>query len=117
MFSELLTELVPGEEDPEDLELLIHVATTSKEMQDRVGELVRMVEHREITVALLEINDRILSEMVRFQRYENKRRNKEAETTKTTTISEAESEVCRIMYVTILLGSVIQSDNLMSSTF
>jgi len=92
VFSELLTELVPGEEDPEDLELLIHVATTSKEMQDRVGELVRMVEHREITVALLEINDRILSEMVRFQRYENKRRNKEAETTKTTTISEAESE-------------------------
>ena len=79
VFGELLSELVPGEEHPDDLDMLVQVATTTKEMQDRVTELVRMVEHREITMALLEINDRIISEMVRFERYQNKRRNKEQE--------------------------------------
>ena len=43
MFSELLSELVPGAEHPEDLEMLVGVAATSQEMQDRVLELVGQV--------------------------------------------------------------------------
>ena len=43
VFSELLSELVPGAEHPEDLEMLVGVAATSQEMQDRVLELVGQV--------------------------------------------------------------------------
>ena len=43
MLSELLSELVPGAEHPEDLEMLVGVAATSQEMQDRVLELVGQV--------------------------------------------------------------------------
>jgi len=49
VFSELLSELVPGQEHPEDLEMLVGVAATSHEMQDRVMELLGAVNSPEIT--------------------------------------------------------------------
>jgi len=72
VFSELLTELVPGQEHPEDLEMLVGVAATSQEMQDRVMELLGAVDSPEITAALLDINDKMNSEMERYKRYRAK---------------------------------------------
>ena len=77
MFSELLTDMVPGEEHPEDVELLEQVAATSHEMQGRVVELISQItDQQDITVTLLEINDRMNSEMTRYQRYKAKRANR-----------------------------------------
>ena len=72
VFSELLSELVPGQEHPEDLEMLVGVAATSQEMQDRVMELLGAVDSPEITAALLDINDKMNSEMERYKRYRAK---------------------------------------------
>ena len=78
VFSELLSELVPGQEHPEDLEMLVGVAATSNEMQDRVMELLGAVNSPEITAALLDINDKMNSEMERYKRYRAKCANRAA---------------------------------------
>lgn len=71
VFSELLTELTPGQEDPEDRRLLLDVSATCREMQSRVLELVGVVQHRELTASLLEINDQMNNQLLRFERYKN----------------------------------------------
>jgi len=71
VFSELLSELQPGQEHPEDKKLLLDVSETCKEMQARVLELIGVVQHREITATLLDINDNMNNELLRFERYMN----------------------------------------------
>jgi len=71
VFSELLSELQPGEEHPDDKKLLLQVSETCKEMQVRVVELIEVVQHREITATLLDINDNMNNQLLRFERYMN----------------------------------------------
>eukprot|EP00092_Neocalanus_flemingeri_P023902 GFUD01025928.1.p1 GENE.GFUD01025928.1~~GFUD01025928.1.p1 ORF type:complete len:441 (+),score=134.66 GFUD01025928.1:83-1405(+) len=71
VFSELLSEVRPGQEHPEDKKLLLEVSLTCKEMQARVLELIGIVQHREITANLLDINDNMNNELLRFERYMN----------------------------------------------
>ena len=40
-------------------------------MQARVLELIGIVQHREITASLLDINDNMNNELLRFERYMN----------------------------------------------
>jgi hypothetical protein len=65
VFSELMTEMVPGEEHPEDRRLLLDVSATCREMQARVLELVGVVQHRELTASLLDINDQMNNQLLR----------------------------------------------------
>ena len=72
VFTELLAEVVPGQAHPEDVALLTEVSRTSEEMQGRIMELVSVVQDRHITAQLLEINDKINNEMIRYERYLSK---------------------------------------------
>ena len=72
VFTELLAEVVPGQEHPEDVSLLTEVSRTSEEMQGRIMELVSLVQDRQITAQLLDINDKINNEMLRYERYLSK---------------------------------------------
>jgi len=65
VFSELLTELQPGQEHPEDRRLLLDVSATCREMQARVLELVGLVQHRDLTASLLELNDQMNNQLLR----------------------------------------------------
>ena len=69
VFSELLSEVVPGQEHPEDVSLLTEVGRTSQEMQGRIMELVSVLQDRQIIAQLLDINDKINNEMLRYERY------------------------------------------------
>ena len=60
-----------SQEHPEDKKLLLEVSQTCKEMQARVLELIGIVQHREITASLLDINDKMNNELLRFERYMN----------------------------------------------
>eukprot|EP00092_Neocalanus_flemingeri_P013426 GFUD01014475.1.p1 GENE.GFUD01014475.1~~GFUD01014475.1.p1 ORF type:complete len:376 (+),score=120.01 GFUD01014475.1:44-1171(+) len=71
IFNELLTELKPGEEHPEDKKLLEEVSATCTEMQTRVLDLIGVVENRELTSILLDINDNMNNQLLRFERYNN----------------------------------------------
>ena len=72
VFSELLSEVVPGQEHPEDVSLLTEVGRTSQEMQGRIMELVSILQDRQIIAQLLDINDKINNEMLRYERYLSK---------------------------------------------
>jgi len=71
IFNELLTELKPGEEHPEDKKLLNEVSKSCREMQARVLDLLGVVENRELTSILLDLNDNMNNQLLRFERYNN----------------------------------------------
>lgn len=73
IFGEMLTALKPGQEDSSDYKLLVDVAQTCSEMQNRMVELIGRVTHDEITAELLRINDELNNLFLRYQRYQKNR--------------------------------------------
>lgn len=66
---EMLTELHPGKEDPEDLQLLQDLHKTCKQMQRRIVELLQRVSNEEVTSELLLINDEMNNVFAKYDRY------------------------------------------------
>ena len=57
------------QEHPEDRELLEELGVACKEMQKRVMELIGVVENRELTSLLLDVNDNLNNQILRYERY------------------------------------------------
>nr|XP_057905012.1 TOM1-like protein 2 isoform X7 [Doryrhamphus excisus] len=70
VLSEMLTEMVPGQEDHSDLELLQELHRTCRAMQQRVVELISRVSNEEVTEELLHVNDDLNNIFLRYERYE-----------------------------------------------
>ncbi|XP_009074246.1 PREDICTED: target of Myb protein 1 isoform X3 [Acanthisitta chloris] len=73
VMSEMLTELVPSQAEPSDLELLQELNRTCKAMQQRVLELIPRVLHEQLTEELLLINDNLNNVFLRHERFEHLR--------------------------------------------
>lgn len=94
ILGEMLTELKPGEEQPDDYQLLTDLSATCKyvsalvinlykllinkliiyrEMQSRIVDLIGRVTDDELTAELLRINDELNNLFLRHQRYEKNR--------------------------------------------
>ncbi|XP_052369429.1 TOM1-like protein 2 isoform X4 [Oncorhynchus keta] len=73
VMSEMLTEMVPGQEDSSDLELLQELNRTCRTMQQRVVELISRVSNEEVTEELLHVNDDLNNIFLRYERYERYR--------------------------------------------
>uniref|UniRef100_A0A667Y3S6 Target of myb1 like 2 membrane trafficking protein n=1 Tax=Myripristis murdjan TaxID=586833 RepID=A0A667Y3S6_9TELE len=71
VMSEMLTEMVPGQEDASDLELLQELNRTCRAMQQRVVELISRVSNEEVTEELLHVNDDLNNIFLRYERYDN----------------------------------------------
>nr|KAF6274306.1 target of myb1 like 2 membrane trafficking protein [Myotis myotis] len=69
-MSEMLTEMVPGQEDSSDLELLQELHRTCRAMQQRVVELISHVCNEEVTEELLRVNDDLNNVFLRYERFE-----------------------------------------------
>ncbi|XP_058509501.1 TOM1-like protein 2 isoform X1 [Solea solea] len=70
VMSEMLTEIVPGQEDASDLELLQELNRTCRAMQQRVVELISRVSNEEVTEELLHVNDDLNNIFLRYERFE-----------------------------------------------
>ncbi|XP_055040299.2 TOM1-like protein 2 isoform X1 [Misgurnus anguillicaudatus] len=70
VMSEMLTEMVPGQEEASDLELLQELNRTCRAMQHRVVELISRVSNEEVTEELLHTNDDLNNIFLRYERYE-----------------------------------------------
>ena len=57
------------QEHPEDKKLLDDLGATCREMQRRVVELLGLVENRDLTSQLLDVNDNINNQLLRYERY------------------------------------------------
>lgn len=73
VMSEMLTEMVPGQEDSSDLELLQELNRTCRAMQQRVVELISRVSNEEVTEELLHVNDDLNNVFLRYERFERYR--------------------------------------------
>lgn len=73
IFQEMLTELVPGQEHPSDLELLHDLNKTCQAMQARLVELIDKVAAEEVTHELLHLNDELNNLFLRYSRFEKNR--------------------------------------------
>ncbi|XP_033630068.1 TOM1-like protein 2 [Asterias rubens] len=73
VMSEMLTEMVPGQEESGDLQLLLDVNKTCRAMQGRVVELISSISNEEVTGELLRVNDDLNNVFVRFDRFERYR--------------------------------------------
>lgn len=73
IFSEMLAELKPGQEDPSEYQLLTELASTCKEMRGRIVELIGKVNNDEITAELLRLNDELNNAFLIYARYEKNR--------------------------------------------
>ncbi|XP_050713850.1 TOM1-like protein 2 isoform X2 [Eriocheir sinensis] len=72
VLAEMLTELSPGKEHQEDLQLLQELHATCRAMQQRVVELVGRVNDDLLTADLLRINDNLNNLFIRYDRYMGK---------------------------------------------
>ncbi|XP_024128114.1 TOM1-like protein 2 isoform X4 [Oryzias melastigma] len=73
VMSEMLTEMVPGQESASDRELLQELNRTCRAMQQRVVELISRVSNEEVTEELLHVNDDLNNIFLRYERYERYR--------------------------------------------
>ncbi|KAB1265261.1 TOM1-like protein 2 [Camelus dromedarius] len=67
VMSEMLTEMVPGQEDSSDLELLQELHRTCRAMQQRIVELISRVCNEEVTEELLHVNDDLNNVFLRYE--------------------------------------------------
>uniref|UniRef100_A0A8C3AP86 Target of myb1 like 2 membrane trafficking protein n=1 Tax=Cyclopterus lumpus TaxID=8103 RepID=A0A8C3AP86_CYCLU len=79
VMSEMLTEMVPGQETASDLELLQELNRTCRAMQQRVVELISRVSNEEVTEELLHVNDDLNNIFLRYERYERYRSGRAAQ--------------------------------------
>uniref|UniRef100_A0A1A8AAZ4 Target of myb1-like 2 (Chicken) n=1 Tax=Nothobranchius furzeri TaxID=105023 RepID=A0A1A8AAZ4_NOTFU len=89
VMSEMLTEMVPGQEDVSDLELLQELNRTCRAMQQRVVELISRVSNEEVTEELLHANDDLNNVFLRYERYERYRSGRAAKNGGTELLSDA----------------------------
>ncbi|ETE60530.1 Target of Myb protein 1 [Ophiophagus hannah] len=68
VMSEMLTELVPGQTEPSDLELLQELNRTCKAMQQRILELIPRILNEQLTEELLIVNDNLNNIFLRHER-------------------------------------------------
>ncbi|KAM5250651.1 target of Myb1 membrane trafficking protein isoform 3-T3 [Hipposideros larvatus] len=87
VMSEMLTELVPTQAEPADLELLQELNRTCRAMQQRVLELIPRIANEQLTEELLIVNDNLNNVFLRHERFERFRTGQTAKAP-----SEAEAE-------------------------
>ncbi|XP_068161786.1 TOM1-like protein 2 isoform X2 [Antennarius striatus] len=90
VMSEMLTEMVPGQEDTSDYELLQELNRTCRAMQQRIMELISCVSNEAVTEELLHVNDDLNNIFLRYERYERFRSGRSlAQTVNNGVLSEA----------------------------
>ncbi|XP_075890788.1 TOM1-like protein 2 isoform X2 [Nelusetta ayraudi] len=70
VMSEMLTEMVPGQEDASDYDLLQELNRTCRSMQQRIVELISCISNEAVTEELLHVNDDLNNIFLRYDRYE-----------------------------------------------
>ncbi|XP_022918476.2 TOM1-like protein 2 isoform X1 [Onthophagus taurus] len=73
VLGEMLSEMQPGNEQPDELELLQELNATCHKMQDRLVDLISKLSNDEMTAELLRINDDLNNLFLRYGRWEKNR--------------------------------------------
>uniref|UniRef100_A0A452QYY9 Target of myb1 like 1 membrane trafficking protein n=1 Tax=Ursus americanus TaxID=9643 RepID=A0A452QYY9_URSAM len=73
VMSAILMENIPGSENREDIELLQKLYKTGREMQERIMDLLIVVENEDVTIELIQVNEDLNNALLGCERllYEN----------------------------------------------
>lgn len=69
VMSAILMENVPGSENREDIELLQKLYKTGREMQERIMDLLIVVENEDVTVELIQVNEDLNNALLGCERF------------------------------------------------
>ncbi|KAI6216032.1 hypothetical protein M3Y94_00455700 [Aphelenchoides besseyi] len=83
VLRDLLSELKPGEELPEELSLIQDLHSTLREMQNRIMSLISSEFNEDVTYELITVNQEINNAFEKYDRFMSKRNGKPAETPET----------------------------------
>lgn len=73
VLNEMLSEMKPGQEQPDELELIQELYAVCKQMQERMVDLISKLSNDELTAELLRINDDLNNLFLRYSRWEKNR--------------------------------------------
>ncbi|XP_037666053.1 TOM1-like protein 1 isoform X2 [Choloepus didactylus] len=101
MMSTILMENTPDSQNHEDIELLQKLYKTGREMQERIMDLLVVVENEDVTVELLQVNEDLNNALLGYERFtRNQQRileqNKNGEEA-TNTASEPSAPSCDLL--------------------
>ncbi|XP_040856224.1 TOM1-like protein 1 isoform X1 [Ochotona curzoniae] len=66
---EILLENTPGSENRDDIELLQKLYKTSREMQERIMDLLVVVENEDVTAELIQVNEDLNNAILGYERF------------------------------------------------
>ncbi|XP_053113674.1 target of Myb1 membrane trafficking protein isoform X2 [Hemicordylus capensis] len=112
VMSEMLTELVPGQAEASDIDLLQELNRTCKSMQQRVLELIPRILNEQLTEELLIVNDNLNNIFLRHERFERLR---SGQSTKQPSSAENASNVPDVELRAAPVGKEPEATNTLSS--
>ncbi|KAM6163619.1 TOM1-like protein 1 [Rhynchocyon petersi] len=69
VMSAILMENTPGSENRDDVELLQKLYKTSREMQERIMDLLVVVENEDVTIELIQVNEDLNNALLGYERF------------------------------------------------
>ncbi|KAL2765270.1 TOM1-like protein 1 isoform 3 [Daubentonia madagascariensis] len=69
VMATILMENTPGSENHEDIELLQKLYKTGREMQERIMDLLVVVENEDVTVELIQVNEDLNNAILGYERF------------------------------------------------
>ncbi|XP_028628252.1 TOM1-like protein 1 [Grammomys surdaster] len=101
VMTAILMENTPGSENREDIELLRKLYKTGREMQERIMDLLVVVENEDVTVELIQVNEDLNNAILGYERFtRNQQRlleQKRNQTEATNTSKEPSAPSCDLL--------------------
>ncbi|XP_054459963.1 target of Myb1 membrane trafficking protein-like isoform X2 [Anoplopoma fimbria] len=100
VMTELLNELIPGQSQPDDTELLQQLYSVCKSMQTRVVELIPQLMDEGFIEELLVVNDDLNNAFIRYERFDRLNKAQIPDSQQTSTTSRSLINLCQPAVIT-----------------
>uniref|UniRef100_A0A8C8U739 Target of myb1-like 1 (chicken) n=1 Tax=Peromyscus maniculatus bairdii TaxID=230844 RepID=A0A8C8U739_PERMB len=119
VMTAILMENIPGSENHEDIELLQKLYKTGREMQERIMDLLVVVENEDVTVELIQVNEDLNNAILGYERFtrnqqrllEQNRNPEEA----TNTSNEPSAPSCDLLDLSPILPTPMSNGDVLNS--